>query len=196
MKIGIFGGTFNPPHVGHLIVIESVRDQERFDTVLFVPSASPPNKQVNLQDGTLAPASDRLKMTQLAVQGNPAFEVTDIEIRRTGPSFTVDTVDALTALHPNASLSLIIGSDNLMEFHTWKSPRDILAKVELVVMNRPGFDLRQAHPEYGRLAKVINVPQVGVSGTDIRRRVKLGRSIRYLVPIPVADYIHYSNLYR
>lgn len=192
MKIGIFGGTFNPPHVGHLIVIESVRDQERIDTVLFVPSASPPNKQ----DGTLAPAADRLKMTQLAVQGNSDFEVTDIEIRRPGPSFTIDTVDALTALHPEASFSLIIGSDNFLEFHTWKSPREILAKTGLVVMSRPGFDLRQAHPEYARLAKVINVPQVGVSGTDIRRRMKLGRSIRYLVPKPVEDYIRHTNLYR
>jgi nicotinate-nucleotide adenylyltransferase len=196
VKIGIFGGTFNPPHIGHLIVIESVQDQERFDTVLFVPSASPPNKQAGMQDGTLAPAADRLRMTQLAIQGNAKFEVSDIEVRRSGPSFTIDTVDALTALHPDASLSLIIGSDNLLEFHTWKSPKDIIAKTGLVVMSRPGFDLRLAHPEYARLAKVMNVPQVGISGTDIRRRVKLGRSIRYLVPKQVEDFIRHSNLYR
>jgi nicotinate-nucleotide adenylyltransferase len=192
MNIGVFGGTFNPPHVGHLIVIESVRDQERFDTILFVPSASPPNKQ----DGSVAPPADRLKMTQLAVQGNPFLEVTDIEIRRTGLSFTIDTVEALASLHPEARLSLIIGTDNLLDFHTWKSPKDILAKAELVVMSRPGFDLRQAHPEYARLAKIVNVPQVGVSGTDIRRRVKLGRSIRYLVPKPVEEFIRHSDLYR
>jgi nicotinate-nucleotide adenylyltransferase len=196
VKIGIFGGTFNPPHVGHLIVVESVQDQERFDTVLFVPSASPPNKQAGVQDGTLAPAADRLRMVQLAIQGNSKFEVSDIEIRRSGPSFTVDTIDALAALHPDASLSLIIGSDNLLDFHTWKSPREIVAKAGLVVMGRPGFDLRQANPEFSRLAKVMNVPQVGVSGTDIRRRVKLGRSIRYLVPKTVEDFIRHANLYR
>ncbi len=192
MNIGIFGGSFNPPHAGHLIVIESVRDQERFDSVVFVPSASPPNKH----DVALAPAADRLKMTQLAVEGNPAFDVTDIEIRRPGLSFTVDTIDALSALRSGDSLSLIIGSDNLLDFHTWKSPKEILAKARLVVMNRPGFDLRQAHPEYARLAKVVNVPQVGVSGTDIRRRIKLGRSIRYLVPKNVEEYLRYTNLYR
>jgi nicotinate-nucleotide adenylyltransferase len=196
VKIGIFGGTFNPPHVGHLIVIESVQDQERFDTVLFVPSASPPNKQAGVQDGTLAPAADRLKMVQLATHGNPKFEVSDLEVRRAGPSFTIDTVDALAALYPDASLSLIIGSDNLLEFHTWKSPKEITAKAGLVVMSRPGFDLRQASPEFSRLAKVMNVPQVGISGTDIRRRVKLGRSIRYLVPKSVEDFIRHANLYR
>jgi nicotinate-nucleotide adenylyltransferase len=192
MNIGIFGGSFNPPHMGHLIVIESVRDQERFDSIVFVPSASPPNKH----DVALAPAADRLKMTQLAVEGNPAFVASDIEIRRPGLSFTVDTIDALSALYAGHSLSLIIGSDNLLDFHTWKSPKEILAKASLVVMNRPGFDLRQAHPEYTRLAKVVNVPQVGVSGTDIRRRIKLGRSVRYLVPKNVEDFLRYRDLYR
>lgn len=192
MKIGIFGGSFNPPHLGHLIVIESVLDQERLDTVVFVPSASPPNKH----DVALAPPETRLKMTQLAIEGNPEFGVSDIEIRRPGLSFTVDTVAALAALHPGDTLSLIMGSDNLLDFHTWKAPKEIIAKAGLLVMNRPGFDLRRAHPEYGRLAKLVNVPQIGVSGTDIRRRVKLGRSIRYLVPKGVEEYIRYTNLYR
>ena len=191
MKIGIFGGTFNPPHVGHLITIESVRDQERLNTVLFIPSASPPNNQ----EGAIAPAADRLRMTQLAIEANPNFQVSDIEVQRTGISFTIDTVNALQSLYPAASLSLVIGSDNFLEFHTWKSPKEILAKVELIVMSRPGFDMRQAHSEYARLAKVVNVPPIGVSGTDIRRRVKLNRSIRYLVPKAVEDFIHHSNLY-
>ncbi len=192
MKIGIFGGTFNPPHVGHLIAIESVRDTERLNTVLFVPSATPPNKQ----EGTIAPAADRLRMTQLAIEGNPNFQLSDIEIQRTGISFTIDTVNALQSLYPEASISLVIGSDNFLEFHTWKSPKEILARVELIVMSRPGFDLRQGHSEYSRLAKAVNVPPIGVSGTDIRRRVKFNRSIRYLVPKAVEDFIHHSSLYR
>ena len=192
MKIGIFGGTFNPPHVGHLIAIESVRDTERLNTVLFVPSATPPNKQ----EGTIAPAADRLRMTQLAIEGNPNFQLSDIEIQRTGISFTIDTVNALQSLYPEASISLVIGSDNFLEFHTWKSPKEILARVELIVMSRPGFDLRQGHSEYSRLAKAVNVPPIGVSGTDIRRRVKFNRSIRYLVPKAVEDFILHSSLYR
>ena len=134
MRIGIYGGTFNPMHVGHLIVIESVREQLQFDRLLFIPSANPPNKS----DPSLAPAADRLQMARLGVEGNPDFEVSDIETSRGGISYTVDTLASLAALHPRASLSLIIGADNLIEFQTWKSPTEILDRAELVVMNRPG----------------------------------------------------------
>ena len=191
MKIGIFGGTFNPPHIGHLIVIESVREQLNFDRIVFVPSANPPNKR----DTILAPAGKRLEMTQLAVAGNKFFEVSDIEVRREGLSYTIDTVRALTALHPNDSLTLIIGSDNLLELQTWKSPDEILAMVDIAVMGRPGVALQGAKQEYARRATHVNVPQVGISGTDIRRRLKLKRSIRYLVTPRVEEYIHYENLY-
>jgi len=191
MNIGIYGGSFNPPHIGHLIVVESVRDQLRFDKVLFVPSANPPNKA----DMTLAPAIDRLRMTELAIQGNTNFEVSDVEIQRTGFSYTIDTLNALSALSSRANFSLIIGTDNFLEFHTWKSPNDIIAKAELVVMSRPGFSPHQAKGDFSRFAKFVNVPQIGVSGTDIRRRVKLHRSIRYLVPKAVEEYINQKSLY-
>ena len=192
MKIGIFGGTFNPPHIGHLIVVESVREQLHFDKILFIPSANPPNKR----DTILAPAAKRLKMTQLAVEDNQLFDVSDIEVRREGLSYTVDTVRTLTSLYPTDSFSLIIGSDNLLELQTWKSPDEILAMVDLTVMGRPGAAGQGAMQEYVRLATFVNVPQIGISGTDIRRRMKLKRSIRYLVPARVEEYIHHSNLYR
>ncbi len=192
MNIGIYGGSFNPPHLGHLIIAESVREQVRFDKILFVPSATTPNKI----DAALAPAADRMRMTQLAIQGNSDFEACDIEVRRSGVSYTIDTVNALAALNPQATLGLVIGTDNLMEFQTWKSPQEILARVQLVVVNRPGFPQHDVRSEFARLSTFVNVPQIGISSTDVRRRVKLRRSIRYLVSGEVEEYIRHKNLYR
>ena len=192
MRIGIFGGTFNPPHIGHLIVIESVREQIQFDKIFVVPSAQTPNKPGTV----LASAYDRLEMTRLAVEGNVHLTVSNTEIERKGISYTVDTVLAFSAQYPHANLSLIIGADNLRDFQSWKSPREILTRVDLIVMNRPGIATVDAKDEYARLSTLVNVPQIGISGTDIRRRVKMGRSIRYLVPPAVEEYILHHKLYR
>jgi len=192
MNLAIFGGSFNPPHIGHLIVLESVRDQLVLDKVILVPSAQPPNKPNSM----LAPPALRLEMTELAVKGNPDFEVSGIELQRRGMSFTVDTINQISALHPRAKLFLIIGADNMLEFDTWKAPDDILAKAELIVMSRPGYSLHDMKSKTARAARFVNVPQIGISGTDIRRRVKLGRSIRYLVPRSVEEYILQKRLYK
>ena len=192
MKLGIFGGTFNPPHIGHLIVAESVRDQLQFDKILFIPSASPPNKN----DRSVAPALERLQMTKLAVQGNKDFDVSDIETSRGGISYTIDTVNALMDLYPKAVISLIIGTDNLLEFQTWKSPDEILSKVELVAMTRPGFTMPHDHGKLSKFVTFVHVPQIGISGTEIRRRIKMGRTIRYLVPQSVGEHIVRRGLYR
>jgi nicotinate-nucleotide adenylyltransferase len=192
MKIALFGGSFNPPHIGHLIVIESVRDALQFDKVLFIPSAQTQNKQ-NMM---LAPATTRFAMTQLSIESNSAFEVSDIEIQRKGISYTIDTINEIAGKFPHASLSLIIGADNLLEFETWKSPDDICLKTELIVMTRPGFDVHAVDSKLLRVAKFVNVPSIGISSTDIRRRIKLGRSIQYLVPKKVHDYIRGRHLYR
>jgi len=192
MTVGIFGGSFNPPHMGHLIVLESVHDQLQFDKVLFVPSAQPPNKR----DTVLARAESRLEMTRLAIAGNPHFEASDIEVKRQGLSYTIDTLTALCGQYPAASFSLIIGVDNFIEFQTWKAADEILARADLVVMNRPGYPAADARSEFGRHARFVNVPQIGISSTDIRRRVKHGRPIRYLVPETVEMYITQRRLYR
>ncbi len=192
MNIAMFGGSFNPPHLGHLIVLESVLDQLQFDKVLFVPSAQPPNKI----DLALADAGARLEMTRLAVAGNPAFDVSDIEIKRKGLSYTIDTISGLLTCYPGARLSLVIGVDNFIEFQTWKSAGEIITKADLIVMNRPGYPAANPHQAYGKVARFVNVPQIGISSTDIRRRVKLGRSIRYLVPESVYNYINQRRLYR
>lgn len=192
MNIGVYGGTFNPPHMGHLIVIESLQDQLHFDKILFVPCASPPHKR----DPSIALASARLHMTKLAVDDNRIFEASDIEIQRGGTSYSVDTLNVLKETYPHAELSLIIGADNYIEFEKWKSPKDILSLADLVVMNRPGYSATPSKSSALRMTKFVNVPNIGISGTDIRRRVKHGRSIHYLVPRLVEDYIVRTGLYR
>lgn len=192
MNIGIYGGSFNPPHLGHLIVLEGVQDQLHFDRVLFIPAANPPHKS----DPSLAPPSDRLEMTRLAIEGNAVFQASDIEIKRDGRSYSIDTLDSLAAEHPGDKFSLIIGADNFLEFETWKSAQEILTKAEVVVMNRQGFSAQPGKNEFVRLVRFVRVPNIGISSTDIRRRVKLGRSIRYLVPPSVENYIRRKGLYR
>ena len=193
--IGIYGGSFNPPHMGHLIVCESVRSQLGLDKVIFVPSATPPHKK----DLRLALAEVRLEMTKLAVAGNPAFTVSDAEVRRGGTSYTVDTLMEIKKENPQDRLHLIIGADNWIEFDTWKSPEQILDLTDIVVMTRPGFAVdRHAHPppgQSGRNVRFVEVPQIGISGTMIRLNIKSRRSIKYLVPPDIEGYIQKHALY-
>jgi nicotinate-nucleotide adenylyltransferase len=135
-------------------------------------------------------------MTSLAIQHNPSFEVSDIEIARTGFSYTIDTIEQLKALYPNTTFSLIIGMDNFSEIDTWKSPEKIIEQVNLVVMNRPGFEQAKTTSPFESDAQFVSVPNIGISSTEIRRRVKQGRSIRYLVPQEVEHYIKRNGLYR
>jgi nicotinate-nucleotide adenylyltransferase len=192
MKIGIFGGTFNPPHMGHLITLESVRDQLKFDEVIFIPSCQPPNKPSTI----LAPGHDRYEMTNLATRGNTSFKVSDIELRREGTTYTVDTLRHLAKEYAHDNLHFIMGADNYTEFETWKNPEEILTYADVVVMSRPGWDDIPGKSKFARSVHFLNVPLIGISGTDVRRRIKLGRSVRYLVPRPVEDYIAQRNLYK
>jgi nicotinate-nucleotide adenylyltransferase len=192
MNLGIFGGAFNPPHIGHLVAAESVREQLRLDKVIFVPSADPPHRT----DVGRATAKARLEMTRLAIQGNTTFEVSDIEVVRPGKSYTIDTITAFHALYPKVKLCLLIGSDNLAEFHTWKSPREIITMCDLIVFPRPGFSVSDVKNEFTKAAEVVNVPHVGISASEIRRKVRMGKSIRYLVTRGVAEYILKNGLYR
>jgi nicotinate-nucleotide adenylyltransferase len=191
MKLGILGGTFNPPHIGHLIVAESVRDQLKLDKILFVPSYSPPHKLYS----QVALPTQRYEMVEIALEKNRNFSVSDIEIAREGKSYTIDTINTLIGIYPGSQLFLIIGLDNLMDFSDWKSPNEIISKVELVVMNRPGYDV-DIKNEFKRYATIVKVPSIGISSSDIRRRVKMGRSIRYLVPYEIEQYIFKKGLYK
>lgn len=192
MNIGIFGGAFNPPHVGHLLVAEAVREHLKLDKVFFIPSADPPHRQ----DVGRATAEARLEMTGLAVQGHRSFDVSDVELKRSGKSYTIDTLATFEALYPRARLFLLIGSDNFAEFHTWRSPHEILTKCELIVFSRPNFPVQDVKHEFARAAQIVNVPAINISASDIRRRVKMSRSIRYMVPQSVEEFIVRRGLYR
>lgn len=192
MNLGIFGGTFDPPHLGHLIVAASVQEQLALEIVLFVPVSLAPHKP----DGTFASSSHRLKMVQLAVNGNPRFRVSDVEVRRGGTSYTIDTLHTLRSLYPADKLFLIIGTDNLQIFRSWKEPEEVLKASSVVVINRHGFDRSATENEIANRVRFIQVPAVEISGTDIRERIRTGRSVRYLVPDSVRAYIEENHLYR
>jgi len=192
MNIAVYGGTFNPPHYGHLIVAESVAETLRLGKVIFVPTNRPPHKGVL----GLAPAADRLAMTKIAIEGNDRFELSGIEVARGGLSYTIDTLRAVAAVHPGTRLKLLIGADNIFDFEGWRSPNDILDIADLVVMTRPGYEVQKSRPGFPLHAALVTVPQVGISGSDIRRRVKFQQSIRYLVPPAIEEYIRRHALYR
>jgi len=192
MKIGIFGGTFNPPHLGHLIIAEHVREKIGLERVIFVPSAVPPHKH----DLDIVEAHHRIEMLQSAVQGNRHFDVSDLEIQRGGISFTVDTLTEMRRMYPDHQLYLMVGMDNWVEFHTWKSPEKILGLARLVVMTRPGVAVSQAGKQKQADTIVCEVPEIGIASRDIRLRVEEGKSIRYLVPLAVELYIYQHQLYR
>jgi len=191
MKLGIFGGTFDPVHHGHLIVAEAVRESVGLDRILFVPTLISPHKQ----DADATPATQRLAMLREAVKPNPFFEVLDIEIERGGVSYTVDTLRALGQSNPGDALYLLIGADNLREFGTWREPSEILKLGTLVVMDRPGFPAGGEEPVLPARTIRCRVPAIDISGTEIRRRVKEGLPISFLVPPPVARFIGRHRLY-
>jgi nicotinate-nucleotide adenylyltransferase len=191
MNIGIFGGTFDPPHIGHLIVADDVRHALKLDRILFVPASRPPHKR----DRKMSPGELRLKLVQRAVAGSPRFRVSDLEITRGGVSYTVDTLEELHRRHPHDALFLLVGMDNLLTFHTWKSPERIIELAKIVAMTRPGFSVSRVPKALARRTIVCPVPEIGVSSSDIRRRVRTGKPFRHLVPEPVYEYIVLHRMY-
>ncbi len=194
MKVGIFGGTFNPPHIGHLIVAEFVREEAELDKIIFVPCASPPLKQNLNYLSQLAEPEHRFEMVKIAIKGNPFFEVSDIEIKRGGVSYTIDTINQMLERFPSYNFYLLIGADQFKNFHLWREPDEIVKKVQLIVFNRPGFDIPESR--FSPFAKFIAVPNIDVSASAIRFKVRNGKSIKYLVPPEVEEYIYANGLYR
>jgi nicotinate-nucleotide adenylyltransferase len=201
MRIGIFGGTFDPVHLGHLIVAEQCREQARLDQLLFVPAARPPHKQ----ERQLTPFAQRVEMLVLACAGQPAFQIEEMEKDRPGPSFTVETVEQIHSRHPEAELSLIIGADTLHDLPHWYEPARIVQLTELLIV--PRSDWVMLLPEELRKSlclpadvvlrmQPISVPTIGISSRDLRRRAAEGLSLRFLVPRAVEVYIQEKRLYR
>lgn len=191
-RLGLFGGTFDPPHVGHLALAEQARDQLGLDRVRFVPAGNPPHKQGRVR----TPVAHRVAMTRLAVRGNPAFEVSTLEARRPGFSFTVDTLRALHRRHPDTAFWLVLGADSLDDFPRWHDPGGILELAALAVAVRPGAGRRRLPRALARRVTWLDNAGLDVSSSELRRRVRSGRSIRYLVPDAVAAYVRRRGLYR
>ncbi|MCL5044430.1 MAG: nicotinate-nucleotide adenylyltransferase [Deltaproteobacteria bacterium] len=213
MRVGLFGGTFNPIHLGHLRAAEEVREALGLDLVYFTPAAVPPHRS----DEGLAPAKHRMAMVSLAVKGNSHFLASDVELRRRGPSYTIDTVRILkTGLRVPGELFLIVGSDAFAEFPGWKDSATLVQLCHIVVHGRPRpeqggsqvplslvvlerLGYRQQgdgyiHPNGKTLTYVPTTP-IPISGNLIRENLKAGRSIRYLLPYEVVDYIERHHIY-
>lgn len=201
-RIGVFGGTFDPIHIGHLISGEEVRHRLRLDRLLFLPNREPPHKT----DYSITPIQDRLAIVRLAIRPNRAFHLDLTEIERPGPSYAVDTLRELRRkLGDEGNLFFILGYDALLGLETWHEPDALLNECRLAVMDRPDPSGNGRKDDWERLERrfpgirhrieILHVPQIGVSSRDIRRRVAGGEPIRYQVPLDVEDYIRERGLY-
>ena len=191
-RLGVYGGTFDPIHTGHLVIARGVVDHCALDRLLFVPSARPPHKQGH----AIASADDRYRMAQLAARQEPLLEVSDLEINRPGLSYTVDTLEALRRKYSASSeIYLVIGADSLLEMDTWHAPDRIFELATVVTVPRPGKDLAGVDPRWRDRVLTIHLPEIDISSTDIRRRAREGLPIAPMVPGEVADYIETHGLY-
>jgi len=189
--LGILGGTFDPPHIGHLIAAQDVRAALSLDRVVFVPAADPPHKRGQ----SLTAAALRLEMLRAAVAGADGFEVSDIELRRTGPSYSVDTLRQFREAEPGTELCFIIGADQFRELHTWRAPEEVARLARLVVMDRGSLSPGDMASPLDVAYETVRVVRVDVSSTLIRGRVKDRESIRFLVPAGVEAIIRRERLY-
>lgn len=185
MRFGLLGGSFDPIHHGHLIVARALRETLGLERLLLVPAGAQPFKHG--RHG--AAPTDRARMVELALDGEPGLAAEPLEVEREGPSYTVDTLRALRARHPEVGLTLVVGSDAAVDLPRWRESEALAALADIVVFARPGVPV----PSLGY--RWVPVPQVDISATDIRARVRAGRSIRYLVPERVAEYIAAQRLY-
>lgn len=197
-RIGLFGGTFDPPHLAHLILASEARYQFSLSRLLWVLTPDPPHKH----DQSITPLNHRLAMLELAIANEPTFEISKLEIDRPGPHYTIDTVRQFALLEPDAEIFLLIGGDSLRDLPTWRLPIDLIAAVSKIgVMRRPddSFDLHALDSEIpGLMDKVVFIDTLlqDLSSSEIRRRAALGKPYRYYVLPAVYDYIESNRLYR
>lgn len=198
MRIGIYGGTFDPVHFGHLLAAEQCREQCSLDEVWFVPAATPPHKTTK----DISPGENRAEMLELAIAGHSHFRVDRRELDREGYSYTVDTLTDIHDFAPSHELFLLLGGDSIVDFENWREPVKILQFATLVGVNRgrAPLDLTSFRRRFGEAGEqrllCIEMPAMDVSATDIRKRVREGRSIRFMTPRSVEEYINEHGLYR
>ena len=192
MRIGIYGGTFDPVHLGHLILAETVREQAELDEVWFVPAFINPHKQGRVT----AAVKMRLEMLRFAIAGNASFKLNEIEAKRKSPSYTVETLTEVRSSHPDNELFLIMGADSLTDFPTWREPETILKMAQLIVVNRGRSDVDVPKSVDCQRITICEMPAIDISSTEIRSRIATGKSIRYQTPRAVELYIETNSLYR
>jgi nicotinate-nucleotide adenylyltransferase len=190
-RLGILGGTFNPIHIAHLVIAEQVAEAYNLEKVLFIPASIPPHK--NSPD--IAPPEDRYRMVMLAVESNPRFEVSRIELDRVGKSFTKDTLQSLLETYSGTELYYIVGSDAAAELSTWREPELVVKLAKLLVAMRPGHNLDRLEEKFKKSIEIVPVTGLDISSTEIRTRIRNGLSITYLVPARVEEYIREQGLY-
>lgn len=196
-RIGVFGGTFDPPHIGHLILAQSALFGFGLARVLFVLGGDPPHKRGQV----VTPVRHRLAMLSLAIADNPRFELSRIEIDRPGPHFTYETLALLHAQMPNSELIFLLGADSLIDLPTWNHPDEIVQNAALGVMQRPGQHLYndviyERFPEAEGRILMMEAPEIGIAARTLRRMIAQGQSVRYQVPDAVIAYIRDHGLYR
>ena len=190
MKVGVFGGTFDPVHYGHLITAVAVKEIRSLDKIIFIPSFIAPHKTDRLSSSPL----HRIEMLKLAIKGIPYFDYSDYEIKKEGVSYTIDTLKFLQNKYDD--IELIIGYDNLLEFSTWKDPGGILKMIKLVVLKRKVQNEPVEKDKFYYASEIIETPTIEISATAIRKRVRNNLPINFLVPDAVMEYINYFNLYK
>jgi nicotinate-nucleotide adenylyltransferase len=198
VRIGILGGTFNPPHLGHLVCAQEAYLQLELDRVMLIPARIPPHKPVQDEPG----AQHRLELCRLACAADEErFEVSDLEVLRAGTSFTVDTLKELHSRAPDSELYLIVGADIAAGLPKWREPERVLSLAALAVAERPGTERAAVERALRGLrgserARFFDMPEIGLSSTMLRSRVRAGQPIRYLTPDPVVAYVDRHNLYK
>lgn len=192
MDYGIMGGTFDPIHLGHLFIAQETLEKLGLDKVLFIPNGNPPHKETRISE------KDRYLMVKDAISDNPFFEVSDIELFKNKSSYTIDTLSTLKSLNPNDNFYFIIGSDSALAIQTWKNYEKIFSLCTIVCIRRPGFDISEMIIDEKLSSQMIFADSIllDISSTDIRRRIALKKSIRYLVRESTEKYIESKNLYR
>jgi len=197
LRVGVLGGTFDPIHIGHLILAEEARDQLKLDLVYFVPAGNPPHKQGR----RLAPVEARVRMAELAVAGNDAFRVSRVDADRAGPHYTIDMVEIIQGqLPPGCELFFLMGFDSLTELPTWHEPARLIAVCHLVALTRHDIDLdwaklEAALPGIRQRVTLLDMPELEIASHQLQERIREGRSIRYLVPEPVRQYVVREGIY-
>lgn len=197
MKLGIFGGTFNPPHIGHLILAETAADTLVLDCVYFVPAAEPPHK-VGVPRASV---DHRLRMVEIAIAGNQRFRLSRLDVDRPGPHYAVDMVGMFHEQHPGADLYFLMGSDSLRDLLSWDRPQALVERCNIVVMSRPVIPpdmdmLYAALPLLRDRLISISSPEVDISSTNLVARIRNGQSVRYRLPEEVREYIFQHGLYQ